>query len=748
MSSDMSDQVIKPIDRSTVHRICSGQVVLSLAIAMKELVENSIDAGATIIEIFLKEYGSELLEVHDNGSGVKSDNFENLTLKHYTSKIRQFEDLQHLGTLGFRGEALSSLCALSDLVITTRHSSAEFATKIKYDRNGKIVSESPVAREIGTTVALTNLFSTLPVRRKEFLKNLKREFNKLCQLLYGYCLVSKGIKFICTNTTGTGSKSTVTSTDGKETVRDNIVNVFGTRQIASLIDVVLKHPDEEVLKEFNIKLSTEDPLPFTVEFLISSVIHGSGRSVNDRQFYYINSRPCEPSKIMKLVNEIYKLFNSNQYPFVFLNIMTKSMLVDVNITPDKRQVFLENEKLLLATIKASLLAAFKEFPSTYQMQNLNLTTFLSQDKGIKRSLTDNSIEENRKLERFKKRSKTEGSSVDSKIDLKDFVIKPKNKSNLNEENCVNRDLFDEKIDEVIDVACKLVKDENVNTIDDNIEITLHQKDKNINKVEECSKLDDLEISLDQPLSIKPSKEQKIFNVTLDEIKRCKETSNDPSQCIKVNFRTEIKSEHNKLAEEELQKQIKQSDFSDMVILGQFNKGFIITKLKDDLFIIDQHASDEKYNYEQLQLTTVIDSQVLVNPKQLELTAGNESLLIENLDVFKKNGFSFKIDHQAPCTKKVALAAIPISRNFVFAKDDIDEMLLMLQESNTTCVPSKLRKMFASRACRKSVMIGTPLNKTDMKKIVEHMGQIDQPWNCPHGRPTMRHLINLRLIERN
>lgn len=742
MSIDMSDQVIKPIDKSSVHRICSGQVVLSLAIAMKELVENSIDAGATIIEIFLKEYGSELLEVHDNGSGVKSDNFEKLTLKHYTSKIREFEDLQHLGTLGFRGEALSSLCALSDLVITTRHSSAEFATKIKYDRNGQIVHKSPVAREIGTTVVLTNLFSTLPVRRKEFLKNLKREFNKLCQLLYGYCLVSKGIKFICTNTTGTGSKSTVTSTDGKETVRDNIVNVFGTRQIASLIDVELKHPNAEVLKEYEIKLSAEDPLPFTAEFLISSVIHGSGRSVNDRQFYYINSRPCEPSKIMKLVNEIYKLFNSNQYPFVFLNIITKSILVDVNITPDKRQVFLENEKLLLAIIKTSLLAAFKEFPSTYKMQNLNLSTFLQPDKGVKRSLTDNSIEQGRKLERFKKRSKTEGSSVENKIDLRDFVIKPKNKSNLeNQENCVSflsknlvdQDVSNDKLEEVIDIACKLIKDEEiVNTV----------------KIEEC-KIDDLEISLDQPLSIKPSREQKFFNVTLEEIKKCKEVTNDLSQSIKVNFRTEIKTEYNKLAEEELQKQIKQSDFSDMVILGQFNKGFIVTKLKDDLFIIDQHASDEKYNYEQLQLTTVIDSQVLVNPKQLELTAGNESLLIENIDVFKKNGFSFKIDYEAPCTKKIAMTAIPISRNFVFAKDDIDEMLLMLQESNTTlCVPSKLRKMFASRACRKSVMIGTPLNKTDMKKIVEHMGEIDQPWNCPHGRPTMRHLINLRLIERN
>lgn len=115
-------------------------------------------------------------------------------LKHYTSKIKHFDDLVNIGTLGFRGEALSSLCALSDLVVTTKHISAQFGAKLKYDQNGKIAEKSTVAREQGTTVTLTNLFSTLPVRRKEFMKNLKREFGKMCQMLYAYCLVSKGIK--------------------------------------------------------------------------------------------------------------------------------------------------------------------------------------------------------------------------------------------------------------------------------------------------------------------------------------------------------------------------------------------------------------------------------------------------------------------------------------------------------------------------------------------------------------------------
>lgn len=102
--------------------------------------------------------------------------------------------MEFVQTLGFRGEALSSLCALCDLTVVTRHSSVEHATKISYDQNGAIIDENPTARPVGTTISLKSLFKTLPVRRKEFTKNLKREFNKMCQLLNAYCLVSKGIK--------------------------------------------------------------------------------------------------------------------------------------------------------------------------------------------------------------------------------------------------------------------------------------------------------------------------------------------------------------------------------------------------------------------------------------------------------------------------------------------------------------------------------------------------------------------------
>nr|CAI5853938.1 unnamed protein product [Callosobruchus analis] len=727
---------IKAINRDTVHRICSGQVVLSLAIAVKELIENAVDAGATIIDIFIKDYGAESIEVHDNGSGVLKENFEALTLKHHTSKIEDFEDLTSVATLGFRGEALSSLCALSDLVVITRHSTADIGTRITYDRNGKVVDQKPVAREQGTTVTLEKLFSTLPVRRKEFMKNLKKEFNKMCQLLNAYCLVCQHIKFTCINTTNHGSRNIVVMTEGTNSVRNSIVSVFGSKQISTLIDVETILPDETIANEFGLKITEDFVLPFSFEFLISSVTHGSGRSTTDRQFYYINSRPTEPSRLIRLVNELYKQHNSHQYPFVYLNIITKSLLVDVNVTPDKRQVFIENEKLVLATVKASLQQAFKNFPSMYKMQNMDISSFTLNE--IKEEI-DESIGHVKKkggiLEKFRNKSKSSSSSTDEKrhSSLDTFIkrssssfssdsiqentsqSKKRKLCSVNISDHSSDSESDNKLEELLQVACKLIKEKTRSVEDEAISVI---DDK------------DITVTLDAEPVILIKRKTVNFNVSLDDIRKkidaCKLERDQDS--IKVKFRSRICPENNKLAEDELQRQIKKEDFSKMKIIGQFNRGFIITQLDSDLFIIDQHATDEKYNFEQLQLNTILNSQILVNPKPLELTAGNESLLIENVDVFKKNGFSFKIDESAPCTKKIFLTAIPMSRNFVIGKNDIDEMLFMLQQSNNTTVrPSSVRAMFAMRACKKSVTIGKSLSKSDMRRLVDHMGEIEQPW---------------------
>ena len=213
------------------------------------------------------------------------------------------------------------------------------------------------------------------------------------------------------------------------------------------------------------------------------------------------------------------------------------------------------------------------------------------------------------------------------------------------------------------------------------------------------------------------------------------------------FRAKIAPESNSSAEKELTKNISKDMFKRMEILGQFNLGFIITKLDNDLFIIDQHASDEKFNFEDQQRNTIIKSQRLIVPQKLELTAANESILMDNVEIFQKNGFDFEIDDNAEAMKRVKLVSLPMSKNWTFGVEDIEELIFMLSDSpRVMCRPSRVRKMFASRACRMSIMVGTALNQAQMEKVVCHMGEIEHPWNCPHGRPTMTHLINLGMLS--
>lgn len=243
-----------------------------------------------------------------------------LAAKYHTSKLREFVDLQSVETFGFRGEALSSLCALANMSITTRHKSTEVAIKIDLDHEGKIKKKQPCARGIGTTVTLTNLFETLPVRRRDFVRNIKKEFTKMCQILQAYCLVSRGVRIICSNQSLKGAKTVVVQTHGSQDILANISAIFGSRQANDILELKcpLKNNDglqipanllmEQLQAEIgdSFRLTKEDIMQlydseFKLEGYISSCAHGSGRSSKDRQYFYVNSRPCDPKNVSKFM---------------------------------------------------------------------------------------------------------------------------------------------------------------------------------------------------------------------------------------------------------------------------------------------------------------------------------------------------------------------------------------------------------------------------------------------------------------
>lgn len=843
-------KVIKPIDRRSVHQICSGQVVLSLSSAVKELVENSVDAGATNIDLRLKDYGVDLIEVSDNGCGVEEENFEGLTLKHHTSKIQEFADLTQVETFGFRGEALSSLCALSDVTISTCHSSAKVGTRLVFDHNGKITQKTPFPRPRGTTVSVQQLFYTLPVRHKEFQRNIKKEFAKMVHVLHAYCIVSSGVRVSCTNQVGQGKRQPVVGTSGSSSIRDNIGSVFGQKQLQSLIPFVQLPPSDSVCEEFGLSCSDALQNQFCISGFISHCTHGVGRSSTDRQFFFINWRPCDPAKVSRLVNEVYHIYNRHQYPFVVLNISVDSGCVDINVTPDKRQIFLQDEKLLLAVLKTSLIGMFDSDVSKLNISQQPLLDIeghslkphwaetgkpVPEKQGSPASLGTPGEERravtiSRLREAFSLRHSAENRPQNRQVSprQKRSVLSSRPSDSLCPQTpCSGAGWSsppgggmspeEDRVEAERDSghgSTSAGSEEGFSTPDmgshsSSDRAASSPEDRSSQeKMESCETLpetgrhfSDMECHLDpedsgckfrmwpQPTNLSNTKRLKKEGIPLssDIPQKSVNTQNMPvSQvdvAVKINkkivpldfslsslttrvkqlhhqeqrrgeqnyrrFRAKICPGENQAAEEELRKEISKTMFAEMEVIGQFNLGFIITKLDADLFIVDQHATDEKYNFEMLQQHTALQGQRLIRPQTLNLTAVNEAVLIENLEIFRKNGFDFVIDESAPITERAKLISLPTSKNWTFGPQDIDELIFMLSDSpGVMCRPSRVRQMFASRACRKSVMIGTALNTSEMKKLIAHMGEMDHPWNCPHGRPTMRHIANLDVISQN
>ncbi|PSN70728.1 DNA mismatch repair protein MutL, partial [Corynespora cassiicola Philippines] len=357
---------IKPIEGRSVHQIQSGQVIVDLQSVCKELVENSIDAGATAIDVRFKNSGLDSIEVQDNGAGISPDDFETIALKHYTSKLSTYDDLSSLETFGFRGEALSSLCALSKFhIVTARAEDGPRGKKLEFEQSGKLKGTSVVAAKQGTTVVVESLFYNLPVRRKELEKTIKREYNKVLALLNAYACISTGIKFSVSNQLPKGKKAVAFATNANPNTKENIANVYGAKTLSALIPLDLVFEMDASNRPRATQSARnwgtqEDDGSRTVKIVghISRPIVGEGRQTPDRQMFFVNSRPCGLPQVAKAFNEVYKTYNITQSPFVFADIKLDTNAYDVNVSPDKRTILLHDQTALLESLKNSLVELF------------------------------------------------------------------------------------------------------------------------------------------------------------------------------------------------------------------------------------------------------------------------------------------------------------------------------------------------------------------------------------------------------
>lgn len=856
------------ISENDIHNITSGQVITDLSNIVKEFVENSIDANASSITIIFKRFGLEGLEIHDNGDGINPDDFENLCKKNYTSKLENYEGLIDVKTLGFRGEALNSICNISEMhIITSTAKGAPRGWELSYDNYGKLTEKKLVNQSKGTLIKINEIFKNLPVRKLNLEKNYRKEFQKCLHMLTSYLLILTKVRFIIYNIDVSGKKKVMMKTANNLLIKDNIINVFGSTGLQGLEE--LKHT-----------LILDSDHSIYLNGMLSNSSIGNGRLSKDRQYIYINRRPVEFKKIIKLINTTYKKFNYLQYPMILLNFDINEHLIDINVTPDKKIVLLSNvyENLLVNKLEL-FLEEFWDNKGTYNIpiddsyqdkikeRNSSLTQpklesfALFQDDeivdpadaqldvvervAVRNSrvvkINDNENESNT-FENHRCNNKSQNTEdkeeitehsrkVYSKDNLQDNLENNRSGENYKKEE-IPKKLSMDNVEETNDVDCEnenspdkstpetLVNRQKIKESDESSLIDIDHENESIhlekniindqynssievdlrsNNIIDCDNSpycedhsnnileplfvnneveDDIDLYIEKSVQPKFEEKDKNENVAIYNQKvRISDIDLKPRHGIKrmkvlkefdgLDNSIEKSDIYDKgLSEQLLGLSIHKNDFTNMEIVGQFNKGFIIVYKKDtnDILIIDQHASDEKYNFEKLIDETTFENQPLVIPRKLELSSIEKLTIMNNLQIFEKNGFKFKSKFKSENEdenedddedenrydnskqEEMYLTSLPYSKNTIFDIKDLNELIQLVDDrvmsASSIPRPTKVRSMFAMRACRSSIMIGQSLNTPKMENIVQHLATLDKPWNCPHGRPTMRHLVKI------
>ncbi|XP_048201047.1 PMS1 protein homolog 1 isoform X2 [Perognathus longimembris pacificus] len=348
---------MKQLPAATVRLLSSSQIITSVLSVVKELIENSLDAGATSIEVKLENYGFDKIEVRDNGEGIKAVDTPVMAVKYYTSKISSHEDLENLTTYGFRGEALGSICCVAEVLITTRTAADNFSTQYVLDGSGHILSQKPSHLGQGTTVTALRLFKNLPVRKQFYstTKKCKDELKKIQDLLISYGIIKPDLRLVLVH-----NKAVIWQ---KSRVADHkmaLMSVLGTAVMSNIESL------EYYSEECQVYLSGFFPK--------HDADHSStSLSTPERSFIYINSRPVHQKDILKLVRRYYNLKclkeSTRLYPIFFLKIDVPTADVDVNLTPDKSQVLLQNKESVLIALENLMVTFYGPVPSTDSHEN-------------------------------------------------------------------------------------------------------------------------------------------------------------------------------------------------------------------------------------------------------------------------------------------------------------------------------------------------------------------------------------------
>lgn len=747
------------LDDLTINKIAAGEVIERPASVIKEMVENSIDAGANNITVEIKNGGISFIKVTDNGKGISQDDLEIAFERHATSKIRTADDLDVVTSMGFRGEALASIAAIANVEMVSKTEEQQVGYKVVVEA-GDILSKEEIGCQKGTSITVRNLFFNTPVRYK-FLKKDYTESGYIEDVITRIALVNPNIAIKLINT-----GKTVIQTNGNGDIKSVIYSIYGKDVATGVMPVEYAYDDIQ----------------------ISGVIGKPeiARSNRSNQLFFVNKRYIKDKTLSAATEQAYKgLIPIGKFGFVVLNITMNPAKVDVNVHPAKLEVRFEDESKIFQSIyhaiKDTLLKG--ELVASTEKQEIN-----QNKEEVSKGLYDFRKNETEKIEQY--------TNEESKIKTNNIVQDIYNKAqqnvqtqavkvphvNLGEGGPVNTaDVLEQlkKLQENIqkevetDPSIKLnsnyiqmreqqgnqtkvetsvgneVKVEN-NTDTENANI-LEQKLETPTEITENTQIDDTKSNEIKPEETPEEKTEanqqeeakpaenfdemyaKLFGTKPISQEQPETKSNLQEEVIPI--KPEIPSIDMKKENVSIFEQNEEYQKPTYKFIGIVFNTYIILEIDKEMYILDQHAAHERIMYEKVKNNyysdSSKDSQMLLLPDIITLTHKEMEIAKDNMEMFEKAGFSLEEFGE----NTIKLTGVP---TVCIDLDNKELFLETLDEINTvarTAKQEKEERFIATVACKAAVKANMVLTREEVESLMDKLLALPNPFTCPHGRPT-------------
>ena len=677
------------------NKIAAGEVVERPSSVVKELVENSIDAGSTNIKVIIKEFGIQQIRIIDNGSGISNDDLARAFLRHATSKISADYDLFHIETLGFRGEALASISSVSK--VTIKSCAGEAQGKMLVLEGGKVVSEEYYAPIKGTDLSVENLFYNTPARLK-YLRNPHTEQANITNIIHKFALSYPNVAFEL-------------HIDGKITFK-----TYGDGDVHKILSKIYNMGVARNMIEFS---GSNDDYKVFGYISVPEETRASKNYIN----IFINGRYIKNYGIQNAIIDAYgTLLMINRYPLCVINIEMDPILLDVNVHPTKQEVRLSKEAELIRLIKEVIAERLSNY--TYIPQGMNNVLTKKEKAKIEKinflDELDNKFGDVEDKNIFSEEKKEPEVDLEVELSFSDTQEEVASHVIQEDEFLFGGDLLTNSAEEKIPVQSK--------------ENTFNQRNKT-QKIK--SDLPDLSYSSHSrdnrnKFGDKPTKKE-IENFMNFSKKEDNASYNDRTEEVVSNV-VKDDSHFNEIKDAKIVQDddTKVRTLPDLKVLAQIFKTYILSEADNKLFLIDQHAAAERYNYEKLQREFIerknYKKQMLI-PLMFDFSVEEAAEVRNNLEKFEELGIVFEEFGDNSY----------VVREFPgWIEEDEEQMIKIIVEKvlrNNNITFNELRNdAIAMASCKMSIKANQVLTDVEMNKVISDLYECKNPFTCPHGRP--------------